>query len=85
MPRLVQAISAFAFGTIFVVVMLVIAIAVPYPSAFQLLVFRITLALAAGGVCVMLPGSLSITVPSYVRAGGSLAAFAIIFSSTQQH
>ena len=79
MPRSVQVISAFAFGIVFVVVMLGIAIVIPYPTTFQLLVFRITLALAAGGVCAMLPGFLSVTVPAYVRAGGSLAAFAVIY------
>lgn len=79
MRRSVQVISAFAFGAVFVVVMLGIAIVIPYPTAFQLLVFRITLALAAGGVCAMLPGFLSVTIPAYVRAGGSLAAFVIVF------
>ena len=79
MKKSVQAISAFAFGIVFVMIMLGIAIAIPYPTKFQLLVFRITLALAAGGICAMLPGFLSVTVPTYVRAGGSLAVFAIIF------
>ena len=79
MKKSTQTTSAFAFGVVFVMVMLGIAIAIPYPTKFQLLVFRITLALAAGGICAMLPGFLSVTVPTYVRAGGSLAVFAIIF------
>ena len=70
---------AFAFGVVFISAMLAIAIAIPYPTAFQLLTFRVTLALAAGGVAAMLPGFLSVNVSNYVRAGGALAAFVVIY------
>ena len=74
-----QIICAFAFGAVFIVVMLIIAIRIPYPSGFQILTFRVTLALAAGGIAAMLPGFLNVDIPIGVRAGGALAAFAAIY------
>ena len=59
--------------------MLAIAIAIPYPTAFQLLTFRVTLALAAGGVAAILPGFLNVNVSNYIRAGGALAGFTMIY------
>ena len=44
---------AFGFGVIFVVVLLVLAYRFPYPTPFQYTVFRIVLALAAGGVAAI--------------------------------
>ncbi|WP_417909569.1 hypothetical protein [Candidatus Electronema sp. PJ] len=41
---------AFFFGLCFAVIMLVLAVWFPKPTAFQYMVFRITLALAAAGV-----------------------------------
>lgn len=79
MKKSTQVVIAFAFGTTFVLVMLLIAIAIPYPAPFQLLTFRVTLALAAGGVAAMLPGFLAVEVSRYVRAGGALAAFSMIY------
>lgn len=70
---------AFSFGVVFVVVMLAIAIAIPYPTAFQLVTFRVTLALAAGGVAAMLPGFLNVNVSNYIRSGGALAGFVMIY------
>jgi hypothetical protein len=70
---------AYFFGVIFVVVLLVMAIAVPNPSAFQYTVFRIVLALAAAGVAAMIPGFLQVTVSNWIRAGGALAIFVIVY------
>lgn len=79
MKKSTQIISAFVFGVIFTVIMLAIAIAHPYPTDFQVFVFRVILALAAGGVAAMLPGFLNVTVPNLVRTGGALAGFAMVF------
>lgn len=70
---------AFAFGVVFVVVLLVLATLVPNPTPFQYTVFRIVLALAAGGVAAMIPGFLTINVPNFLRAGGALAVFVIVY------
>jgi hypothetical protein len=70
---------AFLFGVIFVVTMLVLAIEVPNPTPFQYTVFRVVLALAAAGVAAMIPGFLELTVPDWIRAGGALAVFVVVF------
>lgn len=79
MSRSIQIICAFSFGVTFVGLMLVIALLSPYPSTFQLFTFRIVLALAAGGVAAMLPGFLTVNIPNVLRAGGALAAFAVVY------
>ena len=72
-------IAASIFGIVFLLVMLIIAIFFPHPSKFQLLVFRITLALAAAGVTAMIPGFIKVDIPKYVKAGGPIAVFVMIY------
>lgn len=69
---------AFAFGLLFVVVLLVFAVAVPTPTAFTAFVFRVVLSLAAAGVGAVLPGLLELTLPG-IRAGGALALAAVVY------
>lgn len=71
--------GAYAFGVIFVIVILGIAIGIPNPTAFQYTVFRIVLALAAAGVAAMIPGFINVEVGTAVRAGGAIAVFVIVF------
>jgi hypothetical protein len=70
---------AYVFGVVFVVVLLVIALALPNPTVFQYTVFRIILALAAAGVASMIPGFLHVTVKTWIRASGALAIFVIVY------
>lgn len=79
MNKSLQMSLAFAFGVIFISVMLAIAILMPYPSPFQLLTFRVTLALAAGGVAAMIPGFLRVELSNHIRAGGALAAAVMVY------
>jgi hypothetical protein len=55
-----EKIAAFAFGVIFVVALLVLAIVFPHPTPFQYTVFRIILAVACAGVASVIPGILSV-------------------------
>jgi hypothetical protein len=71
--------TAFAFGAVFVVAMLVLAIAFPNPTPFQYTVFRIVLALAIAGVAAMIPGFLEVEISGRIRAGGALAFFVIVY------
>ncbi len=71
--------AAFGFGVVFVITLLALAIAVPNPTPFQYNVFRIVLALAAAGVAATIPGFIQVTVHIWLRAGGALAVFAIVF------
>lgn len=79
LEKLEQRKGAYAFGVIFVIVILGIAIGVPNPTSFQYTVFRIVLALAAAGVAAMIPGFINVTVGTAVRAGGAIAVFVIVF------
>lgn len=79
MSKKLQTILSFCFGVAFIAIMLAIAIFLPYPTDFQLLTFRITLALAAGGITAMLPGFLSVEISNNIRASGALAGFVVIY------
>jgi hypothetical protein len=78
-----QVLTAFTFGTVFVISLIVLAIKFPKPTPFQYNVFRIVLALAAAGVAAMIPGfidlQLSPSAQLLIRAGGAIAVFVIIF------
>jgi hypothetical protein len=75
----IQIALAAAFGVVFIAVLIVIAITIPNPTPLQYLVFRITLALAAGGVAAVIPGILDVRIPNFVTAGGALAVFIIVY------
>jgi hypothetical protein len=79
MSKANEKILAFGFGVVFIVILLLIAIFFPNPTDFQYTVFRIVLALAAGGVAAMIPGFLRVDVSNYIRAGGALGVFVIIY------
>jgi hypothetical protein len=74
-----QQIAAFILGVIFVIALLTLAIAVPEPTDFQYLVFRVVLSLAAAGAASMIPGSIQVEIANWLRAGGALAVFVIVF------
>jgi VHL beta domain len=74
-----QGIVAFAFGLVFIGVMLYIALKVPNPTDSQWFTFRVILALAAGGIGAVLPGALDLTVAPSIRAGGALALVVLVF------
>jgi hypothetical protein len=79
MNKATERLLAFAFGVIFVAVLLLLAIFFPNPTPFQYQVFRVVLSLAAGGVASMIPGFLTLRVANWLRAGGALAVFAIVY------
>lgn len=74
-----ERIAVFVFGVVFVFGLLALAIAFPKPTAFQYTVFRIVLALAASGVAAFLPGFVEVDVNRWLRAGGAIAVFVIIY------
>lgn len=79
MSKKIQQAAAFAFGIVFVVTLLVLAIKFPNPTLFQYLVFKVVLSLAAAGVAAMIPGFLSLTIPGFIQAGGALAVFVMVY------
>lgn len=70
---------AFGFGTLFIIIILILAIFFPNPTSFQHTVFRIVLALAAAGFAAEIPGFLKVTVAKAIRAGGAIGVFVIVF------
>ena len=82
MSKKLQQLLAFVFGVVFVIVLLLLAVEFPNPTQFQYEVFKVVLALAAAGVAAMIPGFLQLNVSTWLRAGGALAVFAVVYFYT---
>ena len=77
-----EKVSIFAFGIVFVVVLLLIAVFIPSPTEFQLFVFRVVLALSAAAIAALVPGFLHIQSHVFrntIRASGAVAVFVIVY------
>ena len=79
MDKKLTIILSFAFGVTFIVVILLIALLQPNPTSFQYTIFRAVLALAGAGVAAVLPGFIQVRFRKWLRAGGALAVFAILY------
>lgn len=79
MTKQQERILAYGFGVFFVATVLIIALFIPNPSPFRYEVFKIVLAIACAGVAAFIPGFLNVEVGRWVRAGGAIAVFIIIF------
>ena len=78
---------SFGFGTVFIAVLLGIAVTImlrdrPIPKE-AMLIFRVILALAAGGVGAVIPGLIDLKIGStgtlLVQAGGALALTVLVY------
>lgn len=79
MNKKTQTLISFSFGVVFVIVLLVIAFTTPDPTDFQYTIFRIVLSLAAGGVVAAFPGFIEVTFGKWLRSGGALAVFVLVY------
>lgn len=79
MNKKAQTLLSFCFGVVFVIVLLVIAFTTPKPTDFQYTIFRIILSLAAGGVVAAFPGFIEVTFGKWLRSGGALAVFVLVY------
>ncbi len=79
MSTKLQTILSFTFGVVFVIVLLVIAFVQPQPSSFQYSGFRTVLALAGGGAGAVFPGFIEVKLGNWLRAGGALAVFVVLY------
>jgi hypothetical protein len=74
---------AFVFGVVFLATLLTLTVAIPNPTEQQFQIFRIVIAIAAGGVAAVIPGLLDIRMDTgrrlVLRAGGALAVFVIVY------
>lgn len=71
--------AAGSFGVIFIVTLLVLTIKFPHPTPFQYTVFRVILAISVAGIAPFIPGLLEVTVSNFIKAGGAIAVFVIIY------
>lgn len=74
-----QRIAVFICGVVFLVTILIIVLAVPNPTPIQLWVFRAIVAVAAAGFAAFVPGALNVQVSNYVKAGGAIGVFVIVY------
>ena len=73
-----ESVAVFAFGVVFILLLLGLAIFFPVPTDFQYFVFRTVIALAAAGIAAPVPGLLNINIPG-ISAGGALAVLVLVF------
>lgn len=76
---LAEQLAVFVFGVAFVITLLALAVLFPEPSDFQYVVFRIVLALAAAGVAAFIPGFIEVKIETWLRAGGAMAVFVVVY------
>ena len=74
----IKTLIAFAFGSIFIISILVFTAVVKNPSPTEIWTYRIILALAAAGVAAVLPGFIDIKYKGFVQAGGAIGVFVLI-------
>jgi hypothetical protein len=79
----IQAVLALVFGVVFLILILFLAIAIPNPTQFQYFIFRVLLALAAGGCAgAVFNGVLKTVIPpagsNIGTATGGFAVFVIV-------
>jgi hypothetical protein len=79
MSKKLQTILSYCFGVSFVIAMLVISFVQPNPSSFQYTIFRTVLALAGAGTVAVFPGFIEVKFGNWLRAGGALAVFVILY------
>jgi hypothetical protein len=77
--RTAQQVLAFAFGIVFIVTILVLAVKFPQPTPMMYTAFRVVLALAAAGVAAMIPGFIYVNISEWLRTGGAMAVFAVVY------
>ena len=76
---------AFSIGLGLILLMILLAIIFPKPTSFQYLVFRITLALACSAFSIPIPGFINVSVKNWVKAGGALAVFVVVYYFDPAH
>jgi hypothetical protein len=74
-----EKVTLFAFGTFFLLVLLVISWFDRQPSASSWFIYISILAMAAGGIAALLPGAINVVINPGIRAGGALAIAVLVF------
>ncbi|TPO13732.1 hypothetical protein [Mesorhizobium sp. B1-1-5] len=82
-PQQWEKVAIFAFGVVFIAIMLAIAIWMPEPAPFPRLVFGLVCSLCAGAIATLIPGQFGLSLPLGVRAVGGIAVFGFVFMAFQ--
>ena len=65
-------------GSVFLLLLLVIAVLIPCPTSAQFLIFRIMIAIAAGAFAAVIPGTFTLK-NNLVQATSGIGVFALIY------
>ena len=79
MGKTAQTIISISFGVAFIILLIILSIRFPEPTRFQYQVFRTVLALAGAGAAAAFPGFIEVKFGKWLRAGGALAVFAVLY------
>jgi len=77
--RHLYVVLAFTFGVVFLGAILILSVIIPEPTPTQFIIFRTVLALAAAGIAAVVPGTLAVKLNNWLRAGGALAIFVVVY------
>ncbi|MGB7801314.1 hypothetical protein [Buttiauxella sp.] len=69
----------FSFAVFFIVIMLILAVAIPKPSEMQWRVFGLVLAMIAAGFGAILPGALQVNINRTIKATGAAGLFVLVY------
>lgn len=78
-PSTPDRLLAFGFGVVFVSVLLYLATVEKNPTPLAIRTYVTVLALAAAGIGAILPGFLEVKHKHWLRAGGGLALFVLVY------
>ncbi len=71
--------TSFLFGAFCFIALFAVALLYPHPSPTSWHILNIILAMAAGGIAAILPGTLNLALPGGVKAFGALAVTIAVF------
>lgn len=79
MTKSLEKIISYICSGILIITILTIAILIPNPSGFQYTIFRIILALSAGGFAAFFSGFLEVQFSKTIKAGSGFAVFIVVY------
>ena len=69
----------FVLGSVFILLLLVLALFIAHPTEWQIFLFRVVLSLSAAGISALIPGLIKIELPLGVKAAGAFAVLALVY------
>lgn len=79
MTKSTEKLISFICSLLFVIAIFIVALFIPNPSGFQYTIFRIILALSAGGFAAFFSGFLTVDFSNKIKAGSGFGVFVIVY------